>query len=73
MKSASKPVTKSFSLWQDGQIIMTPKSIDFNDLAGFLGDPPNGPATLEEIDATVRVAGGRAAVSGNRILKKDAA
>lgn len=57
----------------DGQIIMTPKSIDFNDLAGFLGDPPNGPATLEEIDATVREAGGRAAVSGNRILKKDAA
>jgi antitoxin PrlF len=56
-----------------GQLIMTPKSIDFNDLAGFLGDPPNGPATLEEIDAAVREAGGRAAVSGNRNLKKDAA
>jgi antitoxin PrlF len=56
-----------------GQIIMTPKSVDFNDLAGFLGDPPNGPATLEEIDSAVREAGGRAAVSGNRTLKKDAA
>ncbi len=56
-----------------GQIIMTPKSIDFNDLAGFLGDPPNGPATLEQIDTTVREAGGRAAVSSSRILKEDAA
>ena len=57
----------------NGQIVMTPKSIDFNDLAGFLGNPPNGPATLEEIDATVRQAGGRAAVSGIHTLKDDAA
>lgn len=37
----------------DGEVIMTPKNIDFKDLAGFLGDPPNGIATLEEIDAAV--------------------
>lgn len=37
----------------DGEVIMTPKNIDFKDLAGFLGDPPNGPATLEEIDAAI--------------------
>lgn len=57
----------------DGQIIMTPKSIDFNELAGFLGDPPNGPATLEEIDATVRQAGGKKAAFGLGVLKDDAA
>ena len=57
----------------DGQIIMTPKSIDFNELAGFLGDPPNGPATLEEIDATVRQAGVRKAAFGLGVLKDDAA
>jgi antitoxin PrlF len=57
----------------NGQIVMTPKSIDFNDLAGFLGNPPNGPATLDEIDAAVRQAGGRAAVSGIQALKDDAA
>ena len=42
-------------------ILITPKSVDFNDLAGYLGDPPNGPATLDEIDETVAVAGGKAA------------
>jgi antitoxin PrlF len=35
----------------DGEIVITPKSIDLKDLAGYLGDPPNGRATLEEIDA----------------------
>ena len=57
----------------NGQIVMTPKSIDFNDLAGFLGNPPNGPATLAEIDAAVRHAGGRAAASSIYALKDDAA
>lgn len=42
----------------DGEIVITPKNIDFKDLAGFLGTPPNGPATLEEIDAAVIAAGG---------------
>lgn len=42
----------------DGEIIVTPKNIDFKDLAGLLGTPPNGPATLEEIDAGVANAAG---------------
>jgi len=37
------------------------KNIDFNDLAGFLGAPPKGRATLEEIDETVTRAAGAAA------------
>ena len=40
------------------RIIVTPKNIDLKDLAGLLGDPPNGPATLEEIDAAVLAAAG---------------
>ena len=45
----------------DGEIVITPKNIDLKDLAGFLGTPPNGRATLEEIDeAVVRTAGANA-------------
>lgn len=43
-------------------IIITAKSIDFNDLRGVLGVPPNGPATLEEIDRTIAEAAGRHAL-----------
>lgn len=43
----------------DGHLIGTPRNIEFADLAGFLGNPPGGPATLEEIDAAVRSAVGR--------------
>jgi antitoxin PrlF len=42
----------------DGDIIVTPKNIDFKDLAGLLGTPPNGPASLEEINAAVAAAAG---------------
>lgn len=42
----------------EGEIVITPKNIDLKDLAGFLGDPPKGPATLEEIDAEVMRAAG---------------
>jgi len=42
----------------DGEIVFTPKNIDLKDLAGFLGAPPNGPATLEEIDEAVAQAAG---------------
>lgn len=42
----------------DGDIIVTPKNIDFKDLAGLLGTPPNGSASLEEIDAAVAAAAG---------------
>jgi len=42
----------------DGEVVLTPKNIDFNDLAGLLGKPPKGRATLEEIDETVSKAAG---------------
>lgn len=43
-------------------IVITPKSIDFNELRGILGAPPNGSATLEEIDRTIAEAAGRQAL-----------
>jgi antitoxin PrlF len=52
----------------DNRIIVTPKSINFNDLAGFMGEPPAGRATLEEIDAAVMKAGG-----ANALPPRDAA
>lgn len=49
----------------DGEIVITPKNIDMKDLAGFLGTPPNGCATLEEIDeAVIRTAGANALLTG---------
>ncbi|XUY26234.1 AbrB/MazE/SpoVT family DNA-binding domain-containing protein [Agrobacterium sp. rho-8.1] len=43
----------------DGEVVLTPKNVDFNDLAGVLGTPPRGRATLEEIDEVVlKTAGG---------------
>jgi AbrB family looped-hinge helix DNA binding protein len=42
----------------DGTLVMTPKNVDFADLAGLLGVPPKGAATLEEIDAAVLRAAG---------------
>lgn len=43
----------------DGNLVGTPRNLEFADLAGFLGDPPGGPASLEEIDAAVQDAVGR--------------
>ncbi|MGK9051780.1 AbrB/MazE/SpoVT family DNA-binding domain-containing protein [Neorhizobium sp. CSC1952] len=40
------------------ELVITPKNIDFGDLAGLLGKPPNGPASLEEIDAAIVAAAG---------------
>jgi AbrB family looped-hinge helix DNA binding protein len=42
----------------DGQVVITPKNIDFNDLAGLLGKAPGGLASLDEIDAAVLDAAG---------------
>lgn len=42
----------------DGEVVLTPKNVDFNDLAGLLGKPPRGRATLEEIDEAVLNAAG---------------
>lgn len=42
-------------------LVVTPKSTNFNDLAGLLGAPPQGGASLEEIDKTVAREAGKAA------------
>ena len=42
----------------DGEVVLTPKNVDFNDLAGLLGEPPKGRSTLEEIDEAVLNAAG---------------
>ncbi len=47
----------------DGEIVITPKNIDLKDRAGLLGTPPNGPATLEEIDKAVVEAAGASVLS----------
>lgn len=57
----------------DGQLVITPKSIDFNELAGLLGDPPAGRATLEEIDESVAEAAGADAAGRADRVRDDAA
>ena len=57
----------------DNQLIITPKSIDFNDLAGLLGDPPAGRASLDEIDRTVAEAAGADARGDVREKRDNAA
>lgn len=58
---------------EEGCLMLTPKNITFNDLAGFLGDPPNGPASLEAIDATVAAEVGRDAAASLKTAKDEAA
>ncbi|UUP17256.1 MULTISPECIES: AbrB/MazE/SpoVT family DNA-binding domain-containing protein [Nitratireductor] len=43
----------------DDHLVGTARNLEFADLAGILGDPPGGPASLEEIDAAVGEAVGR--------------
>ncbi|CAN7372871.1 AbrB/MazE/SpoVT family DNA-binding domain-containing protein [Pararhizobium sp. LjRoot255] len=57
----------------DGEVVLTPKNIDFNDLAGLLGKPPKGRATLEEIDAAVLKGGGANVVDTQDDDEADAA
>ncbi|MES0208802.1 AbrB/MazE/SpoVT family DNA-binding domain-containing protein [Mesorhizobium sp. M0028] len=57
----------------DGLLIGTPRNLEFADLAGFLGDPPNGPATLEQIDAVVRDAVGRQLVGEQQDAEREGA
>lgn len=57
----------------DGEVVLTPKNVNFNDLAGLLGKPPKGRASLEEIDASVLGAGGANAVDTLDDSKADAA
>lgn len=55
----------------DGEAILTPKNIAFNELAGFLGQPPSGPATLEEIDEAIGREAAHAATRSLNVDEKD--
>jgi AbrB family looped-hinge helix DNA binding protein len=58
----------------ENELIVTPKTIDLSDLAGLLGDPPAGPASLSDIDASVLEAAGSHISGGSaRGRKNDAA
>jgi antitoxin PrlF len=57
----------------EGRLILTPKNVEFSDLAGFLGTPPNGPATLEEIDETIASATSESATASLTARKGEAA
>lgn len=57
----------------DEGVVMTSKSVDFADLAGYLGTPPNGPASLAQIDETIAEHAGRQAVFRDVNAEEDAA
>ncbi|PYE41923.1 AbrB family looped-hinge helix DNA binding protein [Rhizobium sp. PP-F2F-G20b] len=54
------------------EVVITPKNIDFRELAGLLGDPPAGKASLQELDEAVMEAAGQH-VSGLGNMRDDAA
>ncbi len=57
----------------DGQVVITPKNVDFNDLAGLLGKAPGGLATLDEIDAAVLKSAGENVFDTGDDMKTDVA
>lgn len=57
----------------DGKLVLTPKNLDFNDLAGFLGEPPRGPATLDELKETIAREMAESAIAPNKQFKDFAA
>ena len=67
-KLALKPGDRIALTVIGNHIVGIPRNRKIADLAGILGDPPGGPATLEEIDAGVREAVGRhvAGTTGNK-------
>jgi antitoxin PrlF len=58
---------------EGGRLILTPKNVNFSDLAGFLGSPPNGSATLDEIEDTIASAISQNASEPLKKLKGQAA
>tara|TARA_R110002020_G_scaffold316361_10_gene531570 strand:+ start:9543 stop:9824 length:282 start_codon:yes stop_codon:yes gene_type:complete len=58
---------------EDGRLILTPKNVSFSDLAGFLGSPPNGPATLDEIEEAIASAAAQNASEPRKAFKGQAA
>lgn len=56
------------------EVVVTPKNIDLRELAGLLGDPPAGTATLQELDdAVMEAAGQHVSPSERRAKRHDAA
>ncbi|MCG6859345.1 MAG: AbrB/MazE/SpoVT family DNA-binding domain-containing protein [Salaquimonas sp.] len=47
------PGTRFYVTERDGEVVALPKNKSIADLAGMLGDPPGGPATLGEIDEAI--------------------
>ncbi len=68
-----RPNDKIVFTIEDGRLILTPKNVSFSDLAGFLGTPPNGPATLDEIEGTIASAGSQSASANLTTPKGQAA
>ncbi|MBU4530772.1 MAG: AbrB/MazE/SpoVT family DNA-binding domain-containing protein [Hoeflea sp.] len=68
-----KPNDKVMFTVDDGRLILTPKTLSFSDLAGFLGSPPNGPATLDEIEETIASAASETALKPRKTSKGQAA
>ncbi|WP_075291320.1 AbrB/MazE/SpoVT family DNA-binding domain-containing protein [Pararhizobium arenae] len=57
----------------DGEVVVTPKNLDFNELAGLLGTPPGGRASIDEIDGSVLNAGGTNVIDTDDDVHSDAA
>jgi AbrB family looped-hinge helix DNA binding protein len=58
----------------ENEVVMTAKTVDLSALAGFLGDPPKGRASLEEInEAVLDAAGAHISDERGRSRKDDAA
>ncbi|WP_377296581.1 AbrB/MazE/SpoVT family DNA-binding domain-containing protein [Rhizobium sp. SGZ-381] len=57
----------------DGEVVITPKNVDFTELVGYLGKAPGGLASLEEIDKAVLDAAGANALDLSHPGKDDVA
>ncbi|HEV7255386.1 MAG TPA: AbrB/MazE/SpoVT family DNA-binding domain-containing protein [Mesorhizobium sp.] len=57
----------------DDHLVGIPQNFDFEQLAGILGDPPGGPATLKEIDEAVAEAVGRSVAPPGDPTRENAA
>lgn len=57
----------------NGELVVTPKNVDFAELAGLLGKAPGGPLSDEAIDEGLKRAAGAQVLAGDGDAKADAA
>lgn len=57
----------------DGELIVTPKNVDFADLAGLLGKAPQGPLSDDAIDEGLQKASGKNVLTTDGDDEADAA